>query len=99
MTEEQSIAWIFLSIAVASEVQPAKISGISMIADGINHAVPTNKEFQTSISWLIKKGLILKMAKKYELSEKGKREFGNVRRKDIGYLKMMEKLEQAFKNI
>ena len=99
MTEEKFISWIFLLVAVASQFHPADIRGITMIADGINHAVPTQKELQTSISWLTNKGLILKLAKKYELSKKGKREFGYVSGKNIGYLKMIEKLEQAFKNI
>ena len=99
MTNEQFISWIFLSIAVASENNPASYREIAMIGDGINHAVPTEKELQTSILWLIKKGLILKRAKKYELSEKGKKEIENVSNKDMGYLKMMEKLELNFKTL
>ncbi|MGD9639606.1 MAG: hypothetical protein AB7U85_11245 [Alphaproteobacteria bacterium] len=42
-----------------------------MIADGINHSVPTEKELRTSLSWLINEGLILKKGRKYKLSEKG----------------------------
>jgi hypothetical protein len=99
MTIEQSISWIFLSIAVASEISPANFKEITMIGDGINHAVPTQKELQTSISWLTKRGLILKRAKKYELSEKGKKEFENVSNKNMGYVKMMEILELNFKTL
>ena len=50
----------FFIIAIASEIDPADFGGISMIGDGINHGVPNHKELQTSISWLIKKGLVLK---------------------------------------
>ena len=37
MTEEETISWIFLSIALASETEPANVQEISNIADGINH--------------------------------------------------------------
>jgi hypothetical protein len=99
MTEEKSIPWIFLSIAVASQVHPADFRGITMIADGINHAIPTHKELQTAISWLTKKELILKRSNKYELSEKGKREFENVSNKNMGYLKMWEILKLNLKKL
>ncbi|HLX54497.1 MAG TPA: hypothetical protein VKR58_11175 [Aquella sp.] len=78
MTGDRTISWIFLSIAVASETNPADFRGISMIGDGINHAVPTVKELQTSISWLLEKGLVLRHSAKYELSEQGKIEFEKV---------------------
>ena len=42
-----------------------------MIADGINHSIPTEKELRTSLTWLINKGLVLKQGKKYQLTEKG----------------------------
>ena len=51
MTEEQTISWVFLSIAIASEIHPADFRGISMIGDGINHAVPTHKELLDYLSW------------------------------------------------
>lgn len=97
MTDVRTISWIFLSIAMASEIDPADFTGISMIGDGINHAVPTHKEIQTSVSWLIKKGLVLKHSNKYALTETGAKEFENVSHKDMGYLKMMEKLELVLK--
>jgi hypothetical protein len=93
MTEGKTISWIFLSIAVASQINPADYTEISIIGDGINHAVPTLKELQTSISWLIGKGLVLNHAEKYELSERGKIEFEKVRGKDIGYFQMWGTLE------
>jgi len=58
MTDSQTIAWIFLAIALASQTEPADFDSISTIADGINHAVPTLKELQTSLIWLINNGLV-----------------------------------------
>ncbi|RYD73214.1 MAG: hypothetical protein EOP53_20525 [Sphingobacteriales bacterium] len=72
MSENEKISWIFLSIAMASQKAPADYNGISMIADGINHAVPTHKELQSSITWLINKGFVVSSNKKYQLSDTGK---------------------------
>jgi len=60
MTNNQTISWIFLATALATNTKPTDMNGISMVADGINHAVPTHKEFLTSIAWLTKQGLIVK---------------------------------------
>jgi len=75
MTESQIISWIFLAIAMGSQKTAIDYSGISMIADGINHAVPTQKEMQLSIKWLLKKEMIIKKNKSYALSIKGKEIF------------------------
>jgi predicted transcriptional regulator len=66
-----NISWIFLAIGIASEKEPADYKSISQIADGINHAVPTDKEMQTSIKWLLQNDLILKNNKKYSLTDSG----------------------------
>ncbi len=71
----QTISWIFLATALATNTKPTDISGISSVADGINHAVPTQRELQTSISWLTTQGLIIKEGKNYELTSKGKLEY------------------------
>ena len=47
------------------------IKGIPIIADGINHAVPTQKELQMSIRFLTDKKLILQEGKKYKLTKNG----------------------------
>lgn len=75
MTEAQIRSWIFLATAFATSIKSTDITGISSVADGINHAVPTHKELQTSISWLISKGLIVKEGKNYKLTGTGKFEF------------------------
>jgi predicted transcriptional regulator len=70
-TNLRTISWIFLSIALASESSPADSREISEIADGINHAVPSYNEIHDSISWLIKRNLILKIETTYSLSDLG----------------------------
>ena len=65
MKESKTISWIFLATVMASQVEPANFSDISQIADGINHAVPTHKELQSSIAWLVGNNLLLKQANKY----------------------------------
>jgi hypothetical protein len=44
----------FLAISLCSLTEPVDFKSISQIADGINHAVPTENEMQSSISWLKK---------------------------------------------
>jgi hypothetical protein len=71
MREGEIISWIFLAIAMGSKIEPINIKGISQIADGINHAVPTQKEFQLALHFLIDNGLIEKQGEKFNLTKKG----------------------------
>ena len=71
MTIAQTYSWIFYSIGLASQNDFAMIKNILNIADGLNHAVPTKIEIDSSISWLYSNELILKEGKKYRLSTKG----------------------------
>ena len=73
MTRTETISWVFLSIAFASKSSPVDYNGISRVADGINHAIPTYQEMQTSIKWLIERNLVKKTARKYSLSDQGNR--------------------------
>ena len=72
MTDSEIYSWILLATSLASQTAPTDIVGISMIADGINHAVPTEKELKTSLCWLINRKLISRENKKYKLTELGK---------------------------
>lgn len=72
MDNSTTVSWIFLSIALSSDKSPVDFKGISQVADGINHAVPSHKEIQDSVSWLLRKDLILKIGNKYSLSDLGK---------------------------
>lgn len=96
--EKRIIAWIYLAVSIASETEPADFNDISMIADGINHAVPTQKELQTSTSWLMSKGLINKVGKKYTLTKKGKEDFATAQVETKTLLRMWDNLEKKIKN-
>ena len=72
MTLAETYSWIFYALALASNAQNAKYRDIEQIADGINHAIPTQKEMRESLAWLNAEDLIIKKGKAYSLSEKGK---------------------------
>jgi len=55
----------FLDTAIASQTEPADNDSILNIADGINHAIPTHRELQTSFTWLTKNGLVTKTGAKH----------------------------------
>lgn len=69
--DARTIAWIFYSVALATQREPANFNAISRIADGINHAVPTHQEMQKSLKWLCMNELVAKGATGYTLTEKG----------------------------
>ncbi len=96
MTDLQTISWIFLATALATNSKPTDISGISSVADGINHAVPTQKELQTSISWLMTKGLIIKQGKNYELTSEGKLTYESASKNTQTVMKIWENIELNF---
>jgi predicted transcriptional regulator len=96
MDNFQTISWIFLATALASNRRPTNINGISSVADGINHAIPTQKELQNSISWLIKQGLILKQGKIYELTSDGKNEYEKASKNTKILMSIRENIEKSF---
>jgi len=95
--DRQTISWIFLSTVLASQKEPADYGSISSIADGINHVVPTDKEMQSSLSWLTRNGLIIKIGRKYSLTEKGKIEYEVSSKSTSTVLKIWENLETQMK--
>jgi len=97
MTENEIISWIFLATAVASQREPADFNSISIIADGINHAIPSHKELQTSLKWLINNGLVSKTGSKYILTEKGKMDYELASLQTSTYLKVWENVETELK--
>jgi hypothetical protein len=68
MTKSQQHAWIFLSVGEL----PSGLDQVIGTADAINHAIPTHKELQESLGWLMENELIDKAGKKYCLTEAGK---------------------------
>lgn len=95
MTNEQITSWIFLAIAIGSQESPITLFQISGIADGINHAIPTYKQLQNSISWLKQKKLVSHIAKKYSLSEFGKEIFEKAKKRKT-ILSIWADLENEF---
>lgn len=97
--QEHTFAWIFLATALASQTEPASVFGISNVADGINHAVPTQKELQISFSWLSKQGLVVKHAKKYLLTSEGKLVYENASQNTKFLQKILLNLEIQFETL
>lgn len=93
MSDTTTISWIFLAIGLASEKSPADYKSIIQIADGINHAVPTDKEIQTSIKWLLSNDLILKNRKKYLLTESGDKLLNDAKVKAKTLMKIWDNLK------
>ena len=94
MTESKVNSWIFLATSLASQKEPADINAISMIADGINHLIPTDKELQTSLNWLLSEGLISKQGNKYTLTEIGKTKFENASKTTSVLFKIWDILDE-----
>ncbi len=100
MAEDETISWIFLATAMASQVDPTNFEGIEQMADGINHAIPTQKKIRNSITILIKRDLVQKMpGKKYLLSDKGKLVYEHVSEETNLLLKIWKNLENKFKEL
>ena len=97
MDDIKTISWIFLATSLASEVTPAKLDSISTIADGINHAVPTQKELQYSIRWLTIKNLVIKESGRYNLSEDGTKLIEQAKNKSTLLLSIWKELENKIK--
>lgn len=99
MDEAKTISWILLATALASQLTPAKFNEISNIADGINHAIPTDKELQNSISWLVDKKIVIKEGNKYSLSENGKRIIEKAENKSKSVLQIWKEIEVDINNL
>ena len=97
MRNTETISWIFLSLAIASQDSPADFSSVSQIADGINHSIPNEKEIQLSIAWLKNNELIMKTGKKYHLTETGKELFFKTQNETTILLEMWKSLENKIK--
>ncbi|HEX2936712.1 MAG TPA: hypothetical protein VHO72_15260 [Bacteroidales bacterium] len=69
------------------------------IADGINHAIPTQQEMQDSVSWLLNKGLIVPLADKYSLSGTGRKIMVDVASQTHILSKMWKILENEFQHL
>jgi len=66
MSNEKTNSWIFLAAGMSSNGLPITYKDVLLIADGINHAVPTHKELQNAFKWLLNHELISKEGKNIE---------------------------------
>lgn len=71
MDEARTKAWIMYALELASQAGPANFAAISQVADGINHAVPTQKELRSSLSWLVSRELVQKRGSGYQITPQG----------------------------
>ena len=72
MQEARTISWILYALEGASSNEGAKCRDISLVADGINHAVPTQKEMSESLKWLCQNNLAVKVGSFYRVTDDGK---------------------------
>ncbi|WP_158800203.1 hypothetical protein [Pedobacter sp. L105] len=98
MTVEETTSWIFLAIAIGSQVDPISFTDISSIADGINHAIPTHKELQISISWLTNNKLIAKSKNRYSLTSSGELIYRNASIDVNTIINIWRNIEHSFVN-
>jgi predicted transcriptional regulator len=70
--KEQTLSWIFLSIAIASQKTPKNLAQILEAADYINRSIPSHQELINSIFWLKQQKLIFEVNDEFSLSELGK---------------------------
>lgn len=99
MTEAQIVAWIFYSVAGASGPGPADFRGISTVADGINHAVPTHKELQSSLSWLQLVALVAQLDHRYALTSQGEVVMNEARQKANTTMSVWKELTAKMEHI
>jgi predicted transcriptional regulator len=68
MTDAETFSWILLSVDERGSTRRQ----ISELADGINHAVPTHREMETSLRWLLQRGLIREDDSGFALTDAGR---------------------------
>ncbi len=99
MIDYQTISWIFLSTALSSKESGAKVASISLLADGINHSVPTHKELQESLKWLSTRELINKDQGKFSLTHGGRKLIQEAENKSDTLLQLWKILETDLRSI
>jgi hypothetical protein len=99
MTEAQTYSWIFYSASAVAQEEAVKIREIESVADGINHAIPTQKELSNSIKWLQSKCLISKQGKKVILTDEGRSFASEITGKPGSTLKTWNRITSAFQKL
>ncbi len=67
MTDSETFAWILLSVPERG----GKLQDLIVMADAINHAIPTHRELQRSLGWLKSHGFVVKEGRNFLLTELG----------------------------
>ena len=96
MKTAKTTSWIFLATAISSQIEPVNFAGISEVADGINHSIPTQKEMQNALSWLTQQKLVAKVGNKYSLTESGNRIYEEAEKENKMLFKMWKNIEEKF---
>jgi hypothetical protein len=99
MTEAQTYAWIFYATSAVSNDTGATHREIESVADGINHAIPTQKEFLSSLQWLESKGFLRKEGKKVFLTDEGKGLATKLKEKPGGVMKIWDRITKTFQSL
>ncbi len=98
MSNNQTLSWILLSVAIATQKEATDMNGISMVADGINHTIPTQRELRNAIDTLLKLKLIERNGKKFELSPQGKAEYEKASNSKRALFDIWQELEIRINN-
>ena len=99
MTEAQTYAWIFYAASAVASKQAAKHREIEAVADGINHAVPTQKEMATSFKWAESKGLLQRVGKMTQLTGEGRTFAAQFTEKPGSTMKTWDRITAAFEGM
>ena len=99
MNDARTVSWILYALEMATGKGPADFQAISSVADGINHAVPTHKELQASLTWLSNAGLVEKSSSGYFLTSGGEVLIEDSRKEFNTIMKVWASLTQAIEHL
>lgn len=91
---DSTIAWVWVSLAFASDGRPVEKQAIFEAADWINRAVLSDDEFSFSIKRLEKRGLVVQVGDRFSLTDRGWSTFERLRKKSSRALRLMELFEK-----
>jgi hypothetical protein len=90
-------AWIFLSIGYAGgDRRWVGLEGVIETADGLNHLIPLQDEFEAAISSLIAAGLVEARGLETRLTTTGAEAFAEAIQRDVGYIQHLVDLDEAW---
>ena len=99
MTEARTYAWIFYATAASRNEDGATRGEIESVADGINHAFPTQKEMDESLKWAEAQNLIRSEGKTVFVTEGGSQLASQHTSQPGGVMKVWERYTRAFEKM